>query len=101
MEKHKTKDDLLLLMDIVKKITPRNPKEAAKNFILPYIIAEIYCHLVMAPKFSSETSDYAARLQNKKIVITKFYDVPVMEIFDYEEILCEFVQDLIQLYSKP
>lgn len=101
METKKGTEDLVALMKTVKNITPENPKEAAKIFILPYFVAESYLHILLARNWKEETIDFAARYENKKITITKFYGVPVMEVFEVEEVLSEFVHDLIRLYSKP
>lgn len=98
MEKEKI-EELKKINYQLKKLVPRNPREAAMLSLLPHIINESWYTLHIIKDIKMKTNDYSALIHNRKITITEFYDVPLHIEFDVGEILKELVN--IYFLSKP
>lgn len=71
----------------------RTPRDGAKDLIRRDMLQGAIINLYLCKKQKKETEDYSAHIdiENKRIVVTRFYGVEIEEIFH----ICDIMKDLL------
>jgi hypothetical protein len=78
-----------------RKKTVFTPEEAAKVFIKKYMRAGPVVFLYLKKQLFMETRDFTAKLQDRHIIISRFYGVPVHEKFPLRQIQKKILEEII------